>query len=99
MIIDRIEKEFKKNISPFLVLSIIKNQPNLKQSQIIKAVTEKTEGLYIVNEVSMKYLLNQMAGQFGLIEKEDDTYVISDKGLDLYTDVQSLLKPIKKFIE
>lgn len=96
--LQRVGSSIPRGFSRFYVLSILKEQP-MTGKQIIESASKESDGMWKPSPGLVYPLLGRLL-QEGLIEEnEDGKYTITDKGIDVLSDLSSIQDVIKKQLD
>lgn len=96
--LQRVGSSIPRGFSRFYVLSILKEQP-MRGKQIIESASKESDGMWKPSPGLVYPLLGRLL-QEGLIEEnEDGKYTITDKGIDVLSDLSSIQDVIKKQLD
>lgn len=96
--LQRVGSSIPRGFSRFYVLNILKEQP-MTGKQIIESASKESDGMWKPSPGLVYPLLGRLL-QEGLIEEnEDGKYTITDKGIDVLSDLSSIQDVIKKQLD
>jgi len=96
--LQRVGSSVPRGFSRFYVLNILKEQP-MTGKQIIESASKESDGMWKPSPGLVYPLLGRLL-QEGLIEEnEDGKYTITDKGIDVLSDLSSIQDVIKKQLD
>ena len=96
--LQRVGSSIPRGFSRFYVLNILKEQP-MTGKQIIESASRESDGMWKPSPGLVYPLLGRLLTEGLIEENEDGKYTITDKGIDVLSDLSSIQDVIKKQLD
>jgi len=96
--LQRVGSSIPRGFSRFYVLNILKEQP-MTGKQIIESASKESDGMWKPSPGLVYPLLGRLLTEGLIEENEDGKYTITDKGIDVLSDLSSIQDVIKKQLD